>query len=242
MGQPTARRRWLPATAAVGVVVVATLVVVGLVRDPDPVPAGSSAPETSTAPSPSPSAGETSASRSAAPATTADGTGGETGETHPSPPQSPDSAAGDPFTPGSLAPVPVEPAVTLPPVPLDEPASFGSGLVARVTGLEAVQGEARGPGETAGPALRLVVAIRNSGGRAVSLASAVVSVSYGPDLAPAAGLSGPGVRPLAGSVPPGGSATGSYVFGVPGDDRADIQVSISLRASRPTVLFEGSAP
>jgi hypothetical protein len=239
MGQPTARRRWLPATLAVGVVVVTTLVVVGLVRDPDPVPAGSSSPETSTAPSPSPSAGETPASRTTAPAT-AD----ETGQTptHPSAPQSPDSAAGDPFTPGSLAPVPVEPAVTQPPVPLDETASFGNGLVARVTGLAAVQGEARGPGETAGPALRLVVAIRNSGGRAVSLANAVVSVSYGPDLAPAAGLSGPGVRPLAGSVPPGGSATGSYVFGVPEDDRADIQVSISLRASRPTVLLEGSAP
>ena len=67
----------------------------------------------------------------------------------------------------------------MPPVALDEPAFFGNGVVARVTSLEAVQGEARGPGEIAGPALRVVVEIRNTSERAVSLARSVVIVSYG---------------------------------------------------------------
>ncbi|MDQ4054736.1 MAG: hypothetical protein M3237_18860 [Actinomycetota bacterium] len=215
-----ARRGWLYAALAGAVVVAAGLVLMVVVRDPDPQPATSTAssPEASTLPSPSPTGGGT--------------------PTHPQPSR---SAASDALTPGSPETVTVEPAVTKPPVALDEPASFGSGLVARVTGLEAVRGEATGPGETAGPALRVVVEIRNTSGRAVSLARSIVTVSYGRDPAPGVALSGPGVRPLAGSVGAGGSATGSYVFGVPEDERDKIQVSISVDAAQPTVIFEGSA-
>jgi hypothetical protein len=216
-----ARRGWPYAAVAGAAVVVAGLVVLVVGRDPDPEPANptGSSPEVSAVPSPSP-----------------------TGAATPTKAQSPDPASSDTLSPRSPATVTVEPAVTKPPVALDEPASFGSGLVARVTGLEAVQGEARGPGETAGPALRVVVEIRNTSGRAVSLARAIVTVSYGREPAPGVALSGPGVRPLAGSVDAGGSATGSYVFGVPEDERTNIQVSISVDAAQPTVLFEGSAP
>jgi hypothetical protein len=217
-----ARRGWLYAAALAGAaIVVAGLVVLVMGRDPDPEPANptGSSPEASAVPSPSP-----------------------TGAGTPTRPQSPDPVASDTPTPGAPETVTVEPAVTKPPVALDEPASFGSGLVARVTGLEAVQGEATGPGETAGPALRVMVEIRNTSGRAVSLARSIVMVSYGREPAPGVALSGPGVRPLAGSVGAGGSATGSYVFGVPEDERDNIQVSISVDAAQPTVLFEGSAP
>jgi hypothetical protein len=229
MGQPTARRRWLFAALALAGIVVTVLFVRVVARDPEPSASTDSSPQTSAAPSPSPSA--------KAPAREDEPSGGEA----PTQPQEPAPAGSDTFTPGSLAPVPVEPAGTMPPVDLDEPASFGGGLVARVTSLEAVQGEARGPGETAGPALRVVVELRNSGGRAVSLARSIVTLSYGREPAPGVTLSGPGARPLAGSVSAGGSATGSYVFGVPKDSRDHIQVSISVRASRPTVLFEGAA-
>lgn len=231
------RRRVLSAVLAVAAAVVTGLAVAVVVRDDaDPGPATSpdSAPTASAVPSPSPSPDRTPQSR-------------QSPQSPPSPPspQRPEPAeptASDPFPPGSLETVSVGPAVTRPPVPLDEPASFGNGLVARLTGLEAVQGEARGPGEIAGPALRVVVELRNTGGRAVSLERSVVTVSHGREPAPGVSLSGPGVRPLAGSLRAGDSATGSYVFGIPEDDRAHIQVTISVDASRPTVLFEGSAP
>jgi hypothetical protein len=216
-GMSTRRRGWLAAAIVVAVVGV---VVWLAARDSDSEP-------TQTTPT------------QAAPT---DATPTEGASTEAAPTETTEPVPSESLSPGSRETVPVEPAETKPAVALDATSSFSRGLVARVTDIEAVNGEARGPGEVAGPALRVAVEIRNDTGRAESLAGTVVTVAYGRDPAPGVSLSGPGVRPLAGSVPAGGAATGRYVFGVPLDQRDKIQVTISLRASLPTVVFEGSAP
>ncbi|WP_155859325.1 hypothetical protein [Cellulomonas sp. KRMCY2] len=133
------------------------------------------------------------------------------------------------------------PETTMPPVALDETASFGTGVTARLTAVESVDGEADGPGEVAGPAVRITVEITNDTAEALDLHKVVVDVAAGADLAPGEPLSGPGVRWLDGTLEPGGVATGVYVFAVPADRRDLVHVKVSYDPVQPTVLFEGPA-
>lgn len=176
---------------------------------------------------------------------------------------SPSSSAGDDPTVSAApvetptAPAPGEPGggatddadpaapytpVTEPAVALDQPATFASGVVAELTKVESVDGEAQGPGEVAGPAVRVTVRLTNGTEAAVPLAGAVVNVYAGQDLAPGEPLSGPGGKPFTGTVQPGATATGVYVFNVPADQRDRLQVTVSHDPTVTTVLFEGAGP
>jgi hypothetical protein len=147
-----------------------------------------------------------------------------------------------PFTPGSLATVPVQTVVTAPPVAIDAEADAGTGMTFRLEALEAVTGEATGPGEIAGPAVRVTVVATNDSPSPVVLEGVVVDLTYGNDGTSAAPLSGPGVVRFSGEVSPGASATAVYVFDVPLDQRGDVSVLVSYLASVSPVVFEGPAP
>ncbi|HEY1118852.1 MAG TPA: hypothetical protein VGE43_14160 [Acidimicrobiales bacterium] len=123
---------------------------------------------------------------------------------------------------------------------LDRVAHFGTGLDLQVTGVEPVHGVARGPGEIAGPAVRLTVRLTNRGRREISLESVVLAVSYGRDRTPAMSLSGPGGRPFAGALAPGHSQCGRYVFALPLSARDHVQVVASYTGSVPGVALTGS--
>lgn len=234
MDHKPVRRRIVLAVAllAVAVIALATWWAVSPGGD-DPSASGSPSPRpTATASrtdtsSPSPSSAPTSA------ATRRPSSGVPSPRTSPKP-----SSA---FTPGSLTSVPVGPAIVKPPVGLDQEASFGGGLSARVTRMEAVTGVARGPGEIAGPALRVTLSLANDSRSPLALGRSVVTLSSGKDRTPGLELSGPGVVRFTGSVPAGARRTASYVYGVPVAARGLVQVSVSYRASKPTVVFEGSA-
>jgi hypothetical protein len=143
--------------------------------------------------------------------------------------------------PGSLEPVPVAPAKVNRPVALDETADFGTGLTVRLVDVEAVKGKAEGPGQIAGPALRVTLQARNESGKKVSLEGSVVDLSYGEGQTPGMRLRGPGTVEFPASVKSGGTAKGAYVFAVPEDQRYLIKVSMSYVASEPTVVFMGAA-
>lgn len=143
--------------------------------------------------------------------------------------------------PGSLEPVTVEEVTVAPAVGLDDTADFGTGLTLRITSIEAVAGEARGPGQVSGPALRLRVEARNSGAGAVSLEGMVVALAHGAGDTPAMSLLEPGARPFEGEVPPGGEAVAAYVFAVPPESRDRVTITASYTGSAPTVVFEGAA-
>ena len=130
---------------------------------------------------------------------------------------------------------------SLPAVPLDETAAVGNGVTAVVESLDAIEGTAQGPGNVAGPALRATVRITNGTADPVSLDAVAVDLATGTDRTPASPLDDPSEVPFAGTVAPGDSAQGVYVFTVPADARAVVTVSVGYQAGAPFLTFTGSA-
>lgn len=165
---------------------------------------------------------------------------GSTGGGTPEPGETSPSASGPSASPTG-EPTPVPPA-TPSPVPLDEPAAIQPGLVASIDQIEAVQGEARGPGEVAGPAIRFRVSIVNSTSAAVDLTGTVVTVDYGAERTPALQLFEPGASPLPGSVAAGATATAVYIFTIPVDQRSLVHITVDHSVGVPPLEFTGAVP
>lgn len=171
--------------------------------------------------------------------------------TSPTPTSSPTEPLDDPDidlptkSPGQTVPTEVATPTAEPEKPvrveLDETAELGNGVSVAVTRIEAVQGEGRGPGETSGPALRVTITLENTTGESVDVSLALATLYYGADDAPAGDLSAPGVRPITGSLAPGESVSGRYVFGVPVDERDQVRVDFTYDVSAPKAIFSGSA-
>ncbi|WP_344801805.1 DUF4352 domain-containing protein [Microlunatus ginsengisoli] len=123
--------------------------------------------------------------------------------------------------------------------PLDQKASLGNGVSVKVSKIESVKGEAQGPGEIAGPAVRVTVEVTNGTDKEVPMDLALVNVYYGKKKTPASTLSGPGLSPLSAPIPAGKSASGTYVFSVPSDQRDPLTVEFSYTTDAPTVIFSG---
>ncbi|MGY1591291.1 hypothetical protein ACI79D_04875 [Geodermatophilus sp. SYSU D00708] len=134
-----------------------------------------------------------------------------------------------------------EPPPSLPEVAIDAPAAVGNGIVASIASVEAIDGTAVGPGNVAGPALRLTVRIENGTSEAVSLDGVSVNLSYGADREPASPLDDPSRVPFTGTVEPGATGEGVYVFSVPTDVRDLITVEVGYQAGAPLLLFTGPA-
>ncbi|MGY1649770.1 hypothetical protein [Geodermatophilus sp. SYSU D01119] len=140
---------------------------------------------------------------------------------------------------------PTEDATALPPslapVAFTEVAAVGNGVTATVEDLEAVRGSAQGPGQVAGPAVRVTVRIVNGTDAPLSLDAVAVDVTSGPDATPASPLEDPSAAPFAGTAGPGESAVGVYVFTVPEDRRDALTVAVGYQAGAPYLVFTGPA-
>jgi len=127
----------------------------------------------------------------------------------------------------------------LPEVALDAAAAVGNGIVATLPSIESIEGSAVGPGNIAGPALRVTVRIQNGTAQPVSLDGVAVNMSYGADRTPASPLDDPSRRPFSGMVAPGESSEGVYVFTVPADARDSVTIEVGYQAGAPLLLFTG---
>lgn len=132
-----------------------------------------------------------------------------------------------------------QPPPALPEVALDATAAVGNGIVATLPRIEAIEGSAVGPGNIAGPALRVTVRIENGTGADVSLDGVAVNMSYGADHTPASPLDDPSRRPFGGLLAAGDSADGIYVFSVPADARDSVTIEVGYQAGAPLLLFTG---
>lgn len=108
--------------------------------------------------------------------------------------------------------------------------------------MEAVDGEAEGIGEVAGPAVRFTVSVTNNSGKPIDLANAVMTVEAGADKAPCTQLSGPRAEPLPAAAEPGQTVTGNYVYLVPVETRGLVTVYLSYSVDAPVAAFEGEVP
>jgi hypothetical protein len=195
---------------------------------------GSRSTSTPTPPSPSPVPSATSAAPSV-PSAVATATGSAAPPT------------GDPPVTSAQPTVPARPVDRLPPVPLVEgegsdAAAEAGALRIDVVDVASVVSAGAGPGQVQGePAVAFTVRWSNVGTRAVPLGTVVVDLSYGSGT-PASPVNGPPSRPVADVVPPGGSVTGVYVFAVPADQRARVELTVSEGPALPTAVFSGRVP
>lgn len=132
-----------------------------------------------------------------------------------------------------------EPPPALPEVALDAPAAVGNGVVATLPRIEAIEGTAVGPGNIAGPALRITVRIENGTQEPVWLDGVAVNLYTGEDRTPASPLDDPSRRPFTGSIEPGESGEGVYVFSVATEARDLITIEVGYQAGAPLLLFTG---
>lgn len=212
----TRRRVWLGAAVAVVVVVLTGVSLLLSGGDDDRTPSAA--------------AGETTASTTTAPPVVA-------APTAPTPAPTPETTPEPTGPTGDVD----DPPPSRPAVALDAAAEVGDGVSASLVSLDAIEGTATGPGNIAGPALRITVRIENGTDEPVSLGGVVVDLASGRDLVPASPLDDPSAAPFAGTVAPGEHADGVYVFTIPEEDRGSVTVSVGYQAGAPLMVFTGSA-
>lgn len=160
----------------------------------------------------------------------------------PAAPPAAEPAAPGPDPAASYAQLATVEQPVAPPVDISATTAVTEGITAKVEKLEAVQGEAKGIGEIAGPAIRFTVTVTNGTAEAVPLANAIVNVSAGADDAPASQLSGPNTVAFPESVAAGGSASGTFVFSVPVEQRDSVKIYLNYSVAAPVAAFAGPAP
>jgi hypothetical protein len=126
-------------------------------------------------------------------------------------------------------------------VPLDGRAEAGNGVVAVLPAIEAIRGTGTGPGNIAGPSLRVTVRLDNGTAEPMALGPVSVNVYYGAERTPASPLDDPSSAPFQGTLAPGKSATGVYVVRIPENARGDVTVEVGYQAGAPLLIFNGSA-
>jgi hypothetical protein len=111
----------------------------------------------------------------------------------------------------------------------------------RISSIEAVQGEAKGRGEIAGPSLKFKVTIDNPTDEAILTGNMLVNVESGSGKTPALQLSGPGAEAFPASVAPRSSASAVYVFNVAPAERDRVRILFDYGLTDPIAVFEGAA-
>lgn len=105
--------------------------------------------------------------------------------------------------------------------------------------VESVQGEARLPGEIAGPAIRVTVHVKNGSSKALNIGNVRVTAYYGSDQTPAGILTAPGGKQFDGTLAPRGEADGVYLFAIPTADRDNVRITVDTAAGVPVAVFAG---
>lgn len=136
--------------------------------------------------------------------------------------------------------MPAEPEVTKKPVKLDKPSDAGGGVAVRIKKVTSIKAKAQLPGEVAGPAVSLTLVVDNGSAKSVDLGSVVVTL-LGSDQAPGIEMTAAPADPFSGTLKPGKSATGVYVFTVDKARRDPISVNVTLNGEAPVLLFKGNA-
>lgn len=148
--------------------------------------------------------------------------------------EAPDSAGGVEST--DDAPFP-----ELPPV-APEDTGEAPGIQVTLTSFESVTGEVVVPGEVEAAAVRVTAQITNTGDTPIDLNLLVMNAYMGEARDPAETYQQPGGVPVSGSLDPGASATGVYLFRIPEDRRSDVTIVADYQGGLPAITWRGAIP
>lgn len=121
---------------------------------------------------------------------------------------------------------------------LDEDVELPTGVSVSVTSVRATSVKAETPGETSGPAVKVVVAVTNDSEDTYDVDSAVVAL-YTPDGELGIPTLAGGTDVLSGTLKPGAETRGTYVFMLDPAKGRDIIVSVNYAAGEPVAEFTG---
>lgn len=107
----------------------------------------------------------------------------------------------------------------------------------RIVAVTPIQVQNQQPGDIAGPALSVVVAITNAGKAAFPGNAVGVIASYD-NGQPASPVLDNGYAPIAGVVAPGQTATGTYPFSVPPASDSSVLVEVSYASGVPIAVLD----
>lgn len=127
----------------------------------------------------------------------------------------------------------------LPAEPVGATVEVGGGFVAEVVDVRPTRIEAGVPGDIAGPAVAVVVAISNDGTADIDVDRVTVSAAYG-DSREASGYEGGVASPHRGVLAPGETSEGTYVFAVPEDQVDTLVVRVGPEPGRSVAVFSAS--
>ncbi|GEK78815.1 hypothetical protein [Agrococcus baldri] len=216
----SAQRRWV-----IVAIVAAVVIFVGVIWAA--VATGAGAPRAGSSVSPTPAATAPAASDPA-----------------PTSSQAPAPSAAPAATPPPAVPTAAPPASDAPIAPEAAPVepeevAEQEGVEVELARIERVQGEAIAPGEIAGPAIRLTVDVRNGTDEPIDAGLIVVNAYFGDARTPGNSLMQPGGSPFGGSIAPGESARGVYLFESGDVELADTLVGVDVVPGQPTITFRG---
>ncbi len=121
----------------------------------------------------------------------------------------------------------------------DRSADLPDGVEVRLSSATQTSVKARGPGEAGGPAVVAVVQITDGSKSAIDLDTAMVTMTYG-DNQVATPLTAAPSSPFVGTLRPGGSVRGTYVFGVPETFDGRFVILLEYTAGAGVARFEGA--
>jgi hypothetical protein len=123
----------------------------------------------------------------------------------------------------------------------DRSADLPDGVAVRLVSTDERSVEAGGPGEAGGPALVAVVEITNGSKRTIDLDTAMVNMTYG-DNQVATPLTADPSAPFTGTLAPGRSVQGTYVFGIVKNSVGRFVILVTYTAGAGVARFEGAVP
>jgi hypothetical protein len=148
-------------------------------------------------------------------------------------PRAASAASAAPSAP--LATVPSRTRTTLPPAPTSTPVDVAGRARAALVGSRSVTVAGQGPGELSGPGVALTLKVTNPSGPSLDLGAVTVTADVaGQEASPSTAAP---ARPLTGTLRPGGTATGVYVFVLPAGTARPVAVVVSLAPELPVARF-----
>ena len=125
---------------------------------------------------------------------------------------------------------------SLPPVAVGKAADLTSGIGVTIRKVSPTTIKADGPGEISGAGVSVVVEVKNSSSAAFDLSTIAVNAGYGKGI-PAIRSDAAPSKDLSGSLKPGQTVSGTYLFTMPKNQFSTLKVDVSSGQAADIAVF-----